>query len=131
MKTRNTLQKKLIYNGVKMLSHPTADQIYQHVKQLHPIISKGTVYRNLISLVQSKKIVQIKMPTGADCFDHILEDHYHFQCKKCGQLFDIPIFIKNELIHHLGTKGFCVEEMNVLLTGLCPKCQCQDERKKQ
>ncbi len=129
MKTRNTLQKELIYKGVKMLSHPTADQIYQYVKRLHPTISKGTVYRNLISLVQSKKIIQIKMPTGADCFDHTLEDHHHFQCKNCGKLFDIPLFIKSEIIHPSITEGFCIEEMNVLLTGLCP--QCQNERKKQ
>ena len=45
---RNTIQKNLLCNAVdEMKRHVTANEVYEFIKQSHPTIRKGIVYRNL------------------------------------------------------------------------------------
>ena len=70
---RNTRQKDLIYEVVVSRScHLTADEIYNECIKSIPNISLGTVYRNLNSLVDSRKIRRIKMPNNIDRYDKTL-----------------------------------------------------------
>ena len=51
---RNTIQRQLVIAAVRFLAdHPTADEVYERITMEYPDISKGTVYRNLNSLVES------------------------------------------------------------------------------
>jgi Fur family transcriptional regulator, peroxide stress response regulator len=51
-KPRNTKQLEVVWDAVKDdSSHPTADQVYDKVRQRLPNVSLGTVYRNLQKLV--------------------------------------------------------------------------------
>ena len=68
--------------------HPTADMVYESVRQIYPNISLGTVYRNLSLLVSIGEIAKISTPEGADRFDTRTEPHNHFICTKC-RLSDI------------------------------------------
>ena len=74
--------------------HPTADQVYMHVKQEFPNISLGTVYRNLNLLTDIGEAVKISTPDGGDRFDGRLEPHNHFLCTKCGRLLDLELDMK-------------------------------------
>ena len=62
--------------------HPTADEVYMHVKRDFPNISLGTVYRNLNLLTDIGEAVKISTPDGGDRFDGRTEPHNHFLCKK-------------------------------------------------
>ena len=54
MQKRNTIQRQLVISAVRSLSnHPTAEEVYNRIVLDYPDISKGTVYRNLNSLVDS------------------------------------------------------------------------------
>ena len=50
----------------EMHRHVTADQIYTFVKE-------GNVRK-------------VEVPDGSDRFDFTLENHYHVECVKCGEI---------------------------------------------
>ena len=74
MAKRNTIQRQLVIAAVRFLAdHPTAEEVYDRITMEYPDISKGTVYRNLNSLVESGLLSKVSVPSGADRFE-------------CGQL---------------------------------------------
>ena len=64
--------------------HPTADAVY--VK-----ISLGTVYRNLNLLADMGEIQRFSSGDGSEHFDYNTDPHYHFVCKTCGAIIDMPL----------------------------------------
>ena len=71
-------QRELVLQAVlENPIHPTADGVYQQVRQQNPRISLGTVYRNLNFLAEMGMIRKISMPVGSDRFDGRLDQHDH------------------------------------------------------
>lgn len=127
MQVRNTNQRKLILELMaENYSHPTADEIYEMARKRDAHISRGTVYRNLNFLYESGEISKISVPNGADHYDSILKEHYHFCCKICGKMWDVPGDLKiktSKILDKMSTEGFLVTEKNLLFSGLCPSCR--------
>ena len=74
---RNTRQRKLVLDAVRQsYNHPTADEIYNAVREQDDKISRGTVYRNLNLLADAGEILSIKTPGGSR-FDRTIEPHAH------------------------------------------------------
>ena len=71
--------------------HPTADQIYTAVREDHPNISLGTVYRNLALLEEVGEIQRLHVNGNTDRFDADVSNHYHFVCDSCSCVQDIPM----------------------------------------
>lgn len=103
--------------------HPTADQVYEQVRQEDPKISLGTVYRNLNFLAEMGKIRKISMPVGSDRFDGRLDEHYHAVCGGCGRVFDVEWEALDQLDSRMLEEGFEVHKRHLLLTGLCRNCR--------
>lgn len=122
---RNSRQRAAILEVLKSTkSHPTADWIYEKVREKIPNISLGTVYRNLAVLKEMGKIMELKCGEKCSRYDGNPENHYHFICVNCGQVFDVEgvevnkkidqeVSEKNrwEVFHH------CME-----FYGLCSDC---------
>ena len=90
MQKRNTIQRQLVISAVRSLSnHPTAEEVYNRIVLDYPDISKGTVYRNLNSLVDSGLLHRVSVPSSADRYDHMLTKHYHVQCVKCHRFITV------------------------------------------
>lgn len=105
--------------------HPTADQVYMHVKQEFPNISLGTVYRNLNLLTDIGEAVKISTPDGGDRFDGRLEPHNHFLCTKCGRLLDLELDMKSiEEVNRLAAENFDgrITSSSTLFYGECSDC---------
>ena len=103
--------------------HPTADTVYMSIRNTHPNISLGTVYRNLNLLAEQGEILKINCQDGSDRFDGNPKPHYHFICKECGRVLDIEM----ESIDHIDKiagAGFGgkVEGHVTYFYGLCPNC---------
>jgi Fe2+ or Zn2+ uptake regulation protein len=118
-------QRELILHTVlENPIHPTADTVYEQVRQVNPRISLGTVYRNLNFLSELGILKKISMPVGSDRFDGRLDDHYHMICDCCGQVFDVECDALQELdsqIMHL--QGFQVLKHHLILSGICRDCR--------
>lgn len=39
----------------------------------------------------------MEVPDGSDRFDFTLENHYHVECVKCGEIFDVDMDVISEL----------------------------------
>jgi len=125
MERRNTIQKELVLNAVmQMHRHVTAEEVYNYIKNEHPTIGKGTVYRNLGILVDEGKVRKVEIPGGADCFDFMLKKHYHVKCIKCGCVFDVDMDEIKELESFIHDKqGFEFLDYDILFKGICRECQ--------
>ena len=71
--------------------HPTADVIYQNVRNKNPNISLGTVYRNLTLLADEGEINRLNVGDGTDHFDADTSPHYHFVCRACRSVIDLEM----------------------------------------
>ena len=59
---RNTKQREEVLHSVKALcNHPSAEEVYAHVRTNNPNISKGTVYRNLNLLTDLNEISKVEI----------------------------------------------------------------------
>ncbi len=124
MQQRNTFQQALTLDAVKHLAcHPTADMVYDYIKEAYPQISRTTVYRNLNKLADNGILTRVKVSGSADRFDHFLEKHYHFICNDCGCLSDLEVPYHNDinkLVEGLG--GRQINAHQIMFDGLCKNC---------
>ena len=124
MERRNTIQKQLVLQAVAELAdHPTADEVYSLVVKDHPTVSKATVYRTLASLSEDGRLRHIKMPSGADRFDHQTFGHNHIECTVCGRLEDVPLEAQTALdAQAAAATGYTSVGHEIVFRGICPAC---------
>ena len=122
---RDTKQREAILSVHRSAdSHPTADWIYDEVRKAIPNISKGTVYRNLKILRESGEISELNLSGTVSRFEGRQENHYHFRCDRCRQVFDLDEPVNNELDERVARKtGFKVSYHQLEFRGLCNDCQ--------
>jgi len=122
-RSRNTKQLELIWRAIKDdSSHPTADQIYDRVREKLSHISLGTVYRNLQKLVTDDKL-QVLMVGRAQHFDPLVERHQHFICESCDRVFDVMVDRQREIKPaKLPHEGFKVTSHQLAFYGVCKHC---------
>lgn len=90
MALKYSRQREVIMDFLKTRKdHPTADIVYTNVRQQHPNISLGTVYRNLTLLADIGEIQRLRVGDGVDHFDADISPHYHFVCTECGSVVDL------------------------------------------
>ncbi|MBE5914434.1 MAG: transcriptional repressor [Pseudobutyrivibrio ruminis] len=108
--------------------HPTADVIYQHVREENPKISLGTVYRNLTLLVELGEVRKISTGDGTDHFDADTSAHSHYFCRCCHRLMDVDVTPSVEQILAASSAGIgTVEQASLLFTGVCKDCVINNE----
>jgi len=120
---RRTKQLEVIWNEISGdTSHPTADQVYERVRQKLPSISLGTVYRNLQKLVADGQL-QVIVLDRTQHFDPLLGRHQHFICKSCGKVYDVFVDAENEIRPiSLPPGGFTVTSHQLSWYGTCRSC---------
>lgn len=103
--------------------HPTADELYMAIREEFPNISLGTVYRNLNLLVDLGEIQKLTCGDGADHFDADTSPHYHFVCKDCGNILDLPIGMMDD-INMVAEKriGCQIDSHTIYFYGNCSDC---------
>ncbi|MCX8035514.1 MAG: transcriptional repressor [Candidatus Sumerlaeia bacterium] len=128
-KFRITRQRQVILEELrKVVSHPTADEVCQLVRQKLPHISLGTVYRNLELLAEYGLVQKIELAGSQRRFDGNVENHYHIHCKHCGRVDDLPIRpfpVKEDDLRSV--TAFQVTGHRVEFFGLCPACKNESE----
>lgn len=103
--------------------HPTADALFQSLRQEDPKISLGTVYRNLGLLVEIGKIRKISTGDGSERYDYITDEHYHFICSCCGKIFDLDAKPLDSIYNSIKNENIAIIDSHELtFHGICKEC---------
>ena len=68
--------------------HPTANQIYQALKEEYPTLSLGTIYKTLHLLKELGLLQELGFNEGSIRYDSDMELHVNMVCSKCGKIYD-------------------------------------------
>ena len=118
-------KRDAILNCVRSTAtHPSADWVFETVRQEVPDISLATVYRNLALFKEQGLIMSLGTVKGVERFDGNTQPHVHFICTECGAILDLPqISVPEELNSAVARdSGGRVENCQLSFTGLCGKC---------
>jgi len=103
--------------------HPSAQQVYDEVKKIHPTVSLATIYKTLEVLRDLDLVQEINLPKGQARFDSYMTPHINLICLKCGAITDLDDKTIKEITRKVtaSTKfkptGHCMD-----VYGICQKC---------
>ena len=70
-------------------SHPTAEQLYETLRQDYPSLSLSTVYQTLDVFIRTGLCRRVSGAGDRLRVDGTPQDHDHAVCRLCGTIFDI------------------------------------------
>jgi Fur family peroxide stress response transcriptional regulator len=119
-----TVQRRTVLEVVLDRSdHPTADQVYDVVRDRVPGVSRTTVYRVLETLMRIGVITKVCHPGAAVRFDPRVEQHHHLVCLHCDSIVDLDDERFNEIaLPDVRARGFTIKEFDIHLRGICGDC---------
>lgn len=118
---RFTSQRRCVYDVlIQKRDHPTAEEVFVRARRVMPEISHATVYNCLDALVECGLARQVQLERGATRFCPNMEDHAHYYCDGCGEVFDMPLPGDSELMPK--PKGFQVDHYDIAVHGSCAEC---------
>lgn len=107
-------------------THPTANWVYDNVRQEIPNISLGTVYRNLSVLCEDGMVIKLDVGDGTERYDANSKPHYHLYCKTCGCVCDLYMQYEERLDKRAEEENDCrIDYHNLLFCGVCAECTKQ------
>lgn len=122
---KHSKQRDAILDYLRSVTcHPTADTVYENVREKMPNISLGTVYRNLNMLADAGEILRLSCGGTSDRYDGCAKPHYHFLCRECGEVSDLEMD-GLEHINVIAGANFegIIEGHFTYFYGCCPECR--------
>jgi len=122
-------------------SHPTAQELYERLRQALPTMSFATVYNTLDTLRAAGLCSGLSLTPGSGRFDPNMQPHNHAVCDACGSVSDIPFSASDPTsaptsdpsgglrrAASAGAPGFEVRTVERVFRGLCAACAGQKQR---
>jgi Fur family peroxide stress response transcriptional regulator len=100
--------------------HPTVDTIYSDLVGEITTLSKTTIYNTLKLFIDNGITHTVTIEDNEVRYDAIMEEHAHFKCNACGNVFDVEIDIS--ALKFKEKKSFQIEKTNIYLKGKCNTC---------
>ena len=104
-------------------THPTVDVIYNDIVEEIPTLSKTTIYNTLKTFIENGVVQAITIEENEVRFDAFMEDHGHFKCTRCGELYDVDLKVAN--LNFSKIEGHIIEEKQVYFKGSCKSCAAE------
>ncbi|NLE39015.1 MAG: transcriptional repressor [Pirellulaceae bacterium] len=119
-----TIQRREILRAVlERDDHPTADQVFDAVKQRITGLSRTTVYRVLDTLVDLGVARRLHHSRTCARFDGRTSRHHHLVCRLCDRVIDFNSSNLDAMaLPPSNEHGFRVEDYSVQITGVCAEC---------
>ena len=118
-----TPQRQAILEAVYQLgNHPTADNILEYIRNRHPNIATGTVYKILDVLVDKGLIKRVKTDKDNMRYDGIVEIHHHLYSANSERIEDfmdeeIDLLLE-QFFSKKGIPGFQINEIRLQINGI-------------
>lgn len=123
MVRRNTNQRKIVFDSLEILGHATSEKLIKYINDNYENISLATIYRNL-NILESEQLIKKINLDGADIYETVKENHYHFVCTSCKEVFDIdPAKVDTGLNKVAIIDGNVVRSFDLSFYGLCEACR--------
>lgn len=121
-------------------THPTAQELYERLREALPTMSFATVYNTLDALASAGLCAALSLSPGAARFDPNMAGHHHAVCDRCGLVRDVPFRAsKGQRPSGQGAStpssvgdavpGFEVRAVERIYRGLCAACARQSGRR--
>jgi Fur family peroxide stress response transcriptional regulator len=136
----NDIKNRLVEKGLKVTpqrmsileaiytlnNHPKAENIIEYIRQEHPNIATGTVYKVLETLADNGLIKKVTTDKDVMRYDGRMENHHHLYCTECDIIKDY----KDEELDKLLKKyfenkklpGFKIKEIVLQIKGEFDNC---------
>ncbi|EYE88145.1 transcriptional regulator [Fervidicella metallireducens AeB] len=120
-----TPQRYAIYKYLKSTkNHPSAESIYEELKEDYPTMSLATVYKTLKTLIELNLVQELNVGEDNFRFDANVDSHPHIFCLSCGRVDDVEgvnfTFLNKEIENYT---DYSVDTHQLYFYGLCPKCK--------
>ncbi len=103
-------------------THPTAQEIYEHVLSKVGNISFTTVYNTLHSLEKFGYVKRITVDQSKVVYDFNVSNHGHFVCTNCGQIYDIEYEASIQYKEPFLQVAKQIFRMDLIVYGICSNC---------
>ncbi|MGB4595459.1 MAG: transcriptional repressor [Anaerolineaceae bacterium] len=127
---RHTQQRQAILEYLlNTTEHPSADQIYRHLRERFASLSLATVYNTLELLVSSGQITAIgDIGDHKERFDGNTTDHINLVCSVCHKITDLPFEQFETIDEQIQEQSdFLITGSRILYFGVCPECQIEQK----
>jgi Fe2+ or Zn2+ uptake regulation protein len=122
---RVTPQRLAVHEAVRDLGqHVSADEVLGAVSGRLPNVSLPTVYAALEALEDAGLVRRVAAGRGAALYDAQSAEHHHLVCRRCGSVEDLDATVALDEILEMGERrGFAPDDAEVVVRGLCERCQ--------
>ncbi|MBQ3055219.1 MAG: transcriptional repressor [Oscillospiraceae bacterium] len=105
-------------------SHPSAEWVFEQLREDFPNLSLGTVYRNIAEFKESGEVMSVAVVDGIDRIDGDTSPHEHLVCTACGAVEDLELDLQTEAISKQISERCGAQASRIHLTayGLCRCC---------
>jgi Fe2+ or Zn2+ uptake regulation protein len=122
-----SMQRMAIYKYVAdHPTHPTADEIYEALREQIPTLSKTTVYNTMKLFVACGVVDEVFIDRTSERFDANTSLHAHFMCDDCGAIVDLPVE-SVDAVNGSMMEGAELRYTQLLYFGRCPECSANKE----
>ncbi len=103
--------------------HPSAQQVYDEVKKIHPTVSLATVYKTLQVLKELDLVQELNFPQAQARFDSYMKPHINLICLQCGSIIDLDDLTAEEVTKKVAAATkFKPNGQRIDVYGTCQKC---------
>ncbi len=102
--------------------HPTAEVVYEALRDEVGSLSLTTVYNTLKLLVEHNLVMMLTIDDTFRCFDGNVEMHVHLMCRNCKKIIDMPM--PEEVASFVAKlEDFEADEVQLYVKGICKNCK--------
>lgn len=106
---------------INSLDHPSAERVYDRIKDANPSISLGSVYRILDDLVDGGLIRRVSVKSGSKRYDGNLSPHGHIYCFRSDEIqdfYDEELYgLINDFFKKKKIKNFKIQDIKLQVNG--------------
>ncbi|HLV89887.1 MAG: transcriptional repressor [Acidimicrobiales bacterium] len=123
---RMTAPRRAVWDVVSTAErHLTADEIAARVRAEHPDVNLSSVYRSLTLFSELGLVRESSLDSGGPAHWEPAhpDDEFHLRCRRCGKVDHHTGDLVGRVREHLEAEhGWVTEQVELLVTGLCPDC---------
>jgi len=118
-----TPQRVEIAQTLHTNGHMNIENLYEVLLKKFRTISLATIYKNIHVMTKNGFIQEVKIPAHKSVYELSKGTHSHLVCTQCHSIEDITLDLTYPKESVLKRSSFLVEKTDLILSGLCSKCQ--------